>query len=58
MRSKNMKKLVKIKAIKDRPALSLLSGDELQLELEGDMLVQLYREQALGLIKVEEIEQQ
>lgn len=53
-----MKKLVKIKAIKDRPALSLLSGDELQLELEGDMLVQLYREQALGLIKVEEIEQQ
>lgn len=48
-------KTVRIKALQDRPSLNIKANEVLQMELEGDLLIHLYHEQALGLVEVEEV---
>lgn len=47
-----MKKKLKIEILADRPSLCLKKGMTLNLVLEGDALVKLYHEQAMGFVNI------
>lgn len=47
-----MKKKLKIEILVDRPSLCLNKGTILNLVLEGDALVNLYHEQAMGYVNI------